>query len=96
MKKLLKGVSALLLALTISFSGACTCDMTGGLFNAAYYYCINKLENVDLSFNFDGSQSGGARLASLNTANNSDLTHTFEQGDYYYDTTWILPGTGSA
>ena len=89
MKKLLKGVSALLLALTISFSGACKCDLTDGLFNAAYYYCINKLENVDLSFNFDGVQSSGARLASLNTANNSDLTHTFEQGDYYYDEGWL-------
>lgn len=85
MKKFVKCISTFILSLTIAFSGACTCDMTGGLFSAEYFYCVNKLENVDLSFDFDGSQKGSTRLASLNTANNDGLTYTVEEGDYYYD-----------
>ncbi len=79
MKKLFKCFLAVMLALTISLSGACNCNMSGDGTNEAYYYCVNKLENADLSFDFDGSQSGGVALASLQTnssSQNSGLTLT--------------------
>ncbi|MBR4420046.1 MAG: hypothetical protein IKT32_04125, partial [Clostridia bacterium] len=87
MKKLSKCILAVMLALTRSFSGACNCDMTGGI-SAAYYYCVNKLENVDLSFNFDGKSQGGASLTSLETNGSGDLIYTCEEGDYYFDEGW--------
>ncbi|MBR5439209.1 MAG: hypothetical protein IKV61_03210 [Clostridia bacterium] len=87
MKKLSKCFLAVMLALTISFSGACKCDMTGGGISAAYYYCVNKLENADLSFNFDGNAQG-ATLTSLETNANGDLIYTCEEGDYYQDEGW--------
>ena len=86
MKKFTKCFLAVMLALTISFSGACKCDLTGGI-SAAYYYCVNKLENVDLSFNFDG-KAQGATLTSLETNANGDLIYTCEEGDYYQDEGW--------
>ena len=85
MKKLFKCFLAVMLALTISFSGACDCNAIGDGISAAYYYCVNKLENADLSFDFDGSQSGSVTLASLKTNDNENLTYTCNQGDYYYD-----------
>lgn len=88
MKKLFKCFLAVMLALTISFSGACDCNSIGDGISAAYYYCVNKLENADLSFDFDGSQSGGVTLASLKTNDMGDLTYTCEEGDYYHDEGW--------
>ena len=87
MKKLSKCILAVMLALTISFSGACNCG-EGGFFDANYFYCVNKLENADLSFDFDGSQSNGARLTSLETNGSGDLIYTCEEGDYHYDEGW--------
>ena len=88
MKKLFKCFLAVAFALTISFGGACKCNLTGDGISAEYYYCVNKLENADLSFDFDGSQRGGVILTSLETNDSGDLIYTCEEGDYYYDEGW--------
>ena len=82
MKKLLKVISAVLLAFTITFLGACNPNKSS--FSAAYFYCINKLENADLSFNFASgvSSPSGVSLASQTT---SDVTYEVSEGDFYYD-----------
>ncbi len=93
MKKLVKYLSALTLSATMLFSVACGGDDGsggGGLIDEAYYYCVNKLENADLSFNFTNKEEGGVSLMSL-TANTpsaqSDITYTGGP-NYYVDPGW--------
>lgn len=88
MKKIFKCFLAVTLTLTILFSGACECGLPGIGIDAAYFYCVNKLENADLSFDFDGSQSSGVTLASLTTNGSGDLVYSCDEGDYYYDEGW--------
>ena len=88
MKKIFKCFLAVTLTLTILLSGACECGLPGIGIDAAYFYCVNKLENADLSFDFDGSQSNGVTLASLTTNGSGDLVYSCNEGDYYYDEGW--------
>ena len=82
MKKLIKGITAVLLALSITFMGACNPDTS--TINAAYYYCVNKLENADLSFNFASNAKSATSQTSLASQTTSS-TYTVNEGSYYYD-----------